>query len=312
MTTPSKVIAAPDAVAFIGLGQMGLPMARNLAAAGFEVRGYDVTPSARDAYVAAGGQVTQSLQQAVDGAAAAILMLPNGAIVRSLLQDPGVVSAIAAANTLVIDMSSSAPFGTAALGQELAAKAVRLIDAPVSGGVKRAREGKLAIMVGGDDASIDAARHLFEALGNSVFPTGPLGSAHAMKALNNFVSSAGLVAAAEALIIGGRFGLQPEVIVDVLNASSGRNNATEVKMKQFVLSGAYNSGFGLALMSKDVTTAAELSHDLGMKLPSLELMAGLWAQASRTLAGPRDHTEIYRYLEAASGEVADGPSVTAD
>ncbi len=297
LPTDTKILNSPATIAFVGLGQMGVPMALNLSAAGFTLRGYDASTAAREAFACAGGQIMPSMQDALRGADALILMLPNGSIVRSVLTDRETLDQLSVSSPLVIDMSSSAPLGTATLGQELQQHGVVMIDAPVSGGVKRAREGKLAIMAGGDRDAIERAKPIFEVLGSSLFVTGTLGSAHAMKALNNFVSAAGLVAAAEAMIIGRQFGLDPDTIVDVLNASSGRNNSTELKMKQFVLSGAYNSGFGLGLMSKDVSTAADLGQELGLDLPSLKLMAKVWAKAAEEFAGQGDHTEIYRYLE---------------
>ena len=116
-------------------------------------------------------------------------------------------------------------------------------------------------MVGGESAVVERCRPLFEAMGERVFETGVLVSGHAIKALNNLVSAAGLIAAAEALLIGHRFGLDPTVIVDVLNASRGRNNSTENKFKQFILSRAFNSGFSLDLMVKDLTTAVDLARE---------------------------------------------------
>ena len=136
---------------------------------------------------------------------------------------------------------------------------MRLVDAPVSGGVKRAIEGTLAIMAGGDAVDIEQAQPLFAAMSSKVFQCGPVGEGHAMKAINNFVSGAGVIAAIEAVQLGEAFGLDPENVIDVLNASSGRNNATEVKMRQFILSGTFGSGFGLGLMAKDIRIAAQLS-----------------------------------------------------
>ena len=200
----------------------------------------------------------------------------------------------------MVDMSSSVPTDTVALGADLAKLGFRLIDAPVSGGVKRAVDGTLTIMVGGDEASLAQARPLLEAMGSKIFPTGRLGSGHAMKALNNFVSAAGVVAAMEAVIAGRKFGLDPERMIDILNVSTGRNNATEVKMKPFVLSETYASGFGLGLMAKDVGIAAGLAQSLGLHLPMLHEAAQLWRDAAGTLGAASDHTEIIKHIVAAA------------
>src|SRR5262249_38698973 len=149
--------------------------------------------------------------------------------------------------TIVIDMSSSAPLGTRTLGGELKAAGFAFIDAPVSGGVKRAIDATLAIMVGGDADIITRVEPMLAAMGKDIFRTGPLGSGHAMKALNNYVSAAGLTAAVEALVVGQKFGLDPNVMTDVLNASSGRNNTTENKLKQFIIPRNFTSGFSVAL-----------------------------------------------------------------
>jgi len=290
--TPS----ANRTVAFIGLGMMGSPMAARLAAAGYEVRGHDLSADALGALSSKGGTACAAPREAAERASVLIAMLPNGRIVRdALLGTDGAAMALSP-GALVIDMSSSGPFDTRSLGEELTALGLRLIDAPVSGGVKRAIDGTLAIMAGGDAADIERARPILEALGKSIFVTGPLGSGHAMKALNNFVSAAGLAAASEALIVGKAFGLAPETIVDILNVSTGRNNSTETKMKPFILSETFASGFSMALMAKDIRTAADLAQQLGQQASGIEAATALWEQASQAMGKGADHTSIYAYL----------------
>jgi len=197
--------------------------------------------------------------------------------------------------TLVLDMSSSDPVGTRTLGAELAARGVGLVDAPVSGGVKRALDASLAIMAGGEAALIERVRPLLEKMGSKIFLTGPLGSGHAMKALNNYVSAAGLAATCEALAAGARFGLDPAVMTDILNVSSGRTNTSEVKVKAFMLSGAFNSGFSTALMVKDIATAVSLAEAMGFEAPLARRCVELWKDAAGRLGGGADHTEYYRF-----------------
>ena len=153
-------------------------------------------------------------------------------------------------------------------------------------------------MVGGDAARVARVKPVLAALGKTIFETGPLGSGHAMKALNNFVSATGLTAACEALIVGRKFGLDPDQMVDILNVSTGRNNSTENKIKPFVLSGTYDGGFSLALMAKDLGVAADLADAMGTPSPTAHLMASLWANAREQFQDGADHTEINRYLEA--------------
>jgi 3-hydroxyisobutyrate dehydrogenase len=215
------------------------------------------------------------------------------------------VADVLAKGALIIDMSSSVPVDTQSLGKDLAARGIGLIDAPVSGGVKRAVDGSLSIMAGGDAALVERAKPVLQAMAKSVFATGPLGSGHAMKALNNYVSAAGLVAACEALLVGRRFGLQPETIIDVLNASTGKNNSTEVKMKQFVISETFASGFSLALMAKDLRIAADLSKLVGLDPSHAETIASLWENAKATLEKNADHTDIYRFIASAVEDRSD-------
>jgi len=290
----SNAIVPPAPVAVIGLGNMGVPMGACLIKAGYAVTGFDLLEEARAKFAAAGGRVANDIAAAVAAAEVVIMLLPNGKIVRDA------VSAMRPhlqLGTILIDMSSSDPIGTRSLGAELIAAGTAFIDAPVSGGVRRAVTGTLAIMVGGDGAIIDRVEPLLRAMGKSIFRTGALGSGHAMKALNNYVSAAGLVAAVEALQVGRKFGLDPALMTDILNASSGKNNTTELKLKQFIISETFDDGFPLRLMAKDVRTADDLAHALGIATPLADLCAGLWDAAARELSERANHTEMIRYME---------------
>jgi 3-hydroxyisobutyrate dehydrogenase len=156
-------------------------------------------------------------------------------------------------------------------------------------------------MIGGAPATIDRIGALLGAMGTSIFRTGALGSGHAMKALNNYVSAAGLIAAVEALQVGRSFGLDPALMTDILNVSSGRNNTTEHKLRQFIISKRFDAGFPLRLMAKDVRTADDMAHALGIATPLADQCAELWDAASRALDETADHTEIIRFLERLPG-----------
>jgi 3-hydroxyisobutyrate dehydrogenase len=287
-------------IGFIGIGAMGTPMATNLAKAGCKLVIYD-TDARRTQALAA----TLEIEIAALGAACGtvITMLPDGKIVRKVLcgqadGDKNCVIAGLKPGSLVIDMSSSSPIGTRELGALLEKRGIKLIDAPVSNGVKGATAATLAIMVGGDPALFAQQRPLFEKLGNQIFHAGPLGAGHAVKALNNYVSAAGLVAACEAVIAGQRFGLDAGVIVDILNASSGMNNTTRNKIKQHMLSGTFGAGFVTGLMAKDVRTALEVAA--AMKAPTLlaKPCVEIWNRMEREFGAATDHTEMFRYLES--------------
>ena len=289
-------------VAFIGLGQMGLPMARQLVSATFEVVGVDVSGEARAALRHCGGQAIESVAAAMDGAECVVTMLPNGKIVQEALLASDAFKA-APKGALLLEMSSSGPMQTRELSARIG-KHMRVVDAPVSGGVKRAIDGTLTIMAGGEDSDIDAAMSVLSAMSSKVFRCGPVGAGHAMKAINNYVSGAGVVAASEGVQLGMAFGLNGDTIVDVLNASSGKNNATEVKMKQFILSGTFASGFALGLMAKDIRTAADLSAGLGLNQTGVRQVAELWGEASKVLGDGVDHTRLYEYLDRLNGDHA--------
>ncbi len=292
--TSKAAITPPAAVAVIGLGNMGVPMANCLSRAGFQVTGFDVSETARQRFTAAGGKSATDAAGAVSTADVVITLLPDGKAVRAALEG---LKKNLKSGCIVMEMSSSAPLGTRALGEAFIADGFEFIDAPVSGGVKRALDGTLAIMVGGESATIDRVNALLSAMGRAIFRTGALGSGHAMKALNNYVSAAGLVAAVEATNIGEKFGLNPDLIADILNASTGRNNTTEVKLKQFIISKTFNAGFPLRLMAKDVRTANDLAHAIGVPSPLADTCAQLWDDAARSLDEKADHTAVGRYIE---------------
>ena len=171
-----------------------------------------------------------------------------------------------------------------------------MVDAPVSGGVAGARSGKLAIMTGGDEEVVKGLTPIFDAMAKAIVHVGSLGSGHAMKALNNYVSAAGLLASCEALRVAQHFGIAGERVVEVLNASTGRNNSTENKLGQFVLSEAYNSGFTIGLMHKDLATALDLAKELKIDLPLGDRFVEIWQEAEHALGRNADHTEIVRMV----------------
>ena len=176
-----------------------------------------------------------------------------------------------------------------------------MIDAPVSGGVRKAADATLSIMVGGGEGTIARCRPMLEAMGKQIFLAGPLGSGHAMKALNNYVSAAGLVAATEAVLAAGRFGLDQAKVVDMLNASTGMNNSTLNKFHRFILSRTFDSGFSLDLMVKDLKTALEVARSTGSPAPFAEACVEAWSEAQAVLGPGLDHTAVVRYWEGLAG-----------
>ena len=274
-------------VGWCGLGAMGAAMAPRLLPVTDTLIGYDINKNA--------GQ-TLTLSRAEELAELAttkvlITMLPDGRAVRDVAE-----TVLAAGfSGLLVDMSSCHPQDSRALAADLAAAGCRFMDAPVSGGVAKAALGELMIMAGGAEADIQQAHPLLARLG-TVQPVGPVGAGHAMKALNNYVSAAGLLASFQALATAEVAGIAPETFVKVINGSTGRNNTTEVKLEKFILNQAFNSGFALQLMAKDVNIACELIVAAGHGEKATSALAACLDDAVACLGTDADHTELFRYV----------------
>ena len=274
-------------IGFVGLGAMGSVMAPLPTRAGFSVFGFD---TARQRQHLKGVANAFSLTDLV-ACDTVITMLPDGAVVAAVATD----LAKAGFCGLIIDMSSSHPNDTARLGATLASQGIRMIDAPVSGGVKKAAASKLMVMAGGTKDDISAASALLACFGKMQH-VGPLGAGHAMKALNNYVSAAGLLASMQALATAESFGISAEKFTSVINESTGRNNTTEVKMMPFIASRRYDSGFYLRLMAKDVTIASELMTNAGFGVPITSALTSYLASAQKKLGHDADHTKLYELV----------------
>lgn len=289
-------------IAFIGLGNMGTPMAQRLLAAGHSVQGFDVAEHARAKLDEAGGSSCSSPVEAVAGATAVILMLPNSDIVEGVITSPEMDAALAP-NTLVIDMSSSEPLRSRALEQRLRSKGIRFIDAPVSGGVKGAEGGSLTVMTGGRDEDLAEAAPILTCFG-IVKRAGEVGAGHAAKALNNLMSATHLLVSSEAILAGQSFGVDPELLLQIVNGSSGKSGSTENKWPNFILPGTYNSGFALKLMLKDMKIAVDLADQVRAASRLSHAAVQLWEEAAAELPDDADHTEIARWVAAASQQSA--------
>ncbi len=284
---------AIKAIGFIGIGNMGAPMAANLVRAGYDVTAYDAAPGRAQHFAKThNARATDSLAALGPGADLIITMLPSGREVREALLEAadGALVRNLRAGACVIDMSSADPVGTRKLGAELAARKIELVDAPVSGGVPRATDGTLSIMIGGAAGTIAAVKPVLAKMGGKLFEVGGLGCGHAMKALNNFLAGTSFAAASEALRVGHTFGLDPAVMIDVINVSTGRSFPTDLVMKQHVLSGTFATGFALGLLAKDVKIAADLASQVGADAPIGRMISDLWAEARDAIGPEQDHS----------------------
>jgi len=287
-------------VGFIGIGFMGSPMAANLVRGGFDVIPWDTQSEALDAFAQEHGLTRPDSIADLARASVIVTMLPTGAIVRDALTSGGENSLAAklAPGTVVIDMSSSEPVGTQELAAQLADRGVVLIDAPVSGGVARAIEGTLAIMIGSDDDdAVARVEPVLKSMGQRLFRTGGSGSGHATKALNNLISATNFTVASEAMLIGRRFGLDSDTLIDVINNSTGRSFATEIPIKEHALTGKFGTGFALGLMAKDVQIAWQLAEALGMEAPVGKRVHTRLMEAAERIGPAADHTRAFAAWE---------------
>ena len=274
-------------IGFVGLGAMGSVMAPLPVKAGFTVTGFDLAARLD----ASCGVVMAANLHDLASCDAIVLMLPDGTVVTKVatsLTQAGFAG-------LLIDMSSSQPDCTIALGKQLGKSGIRLIDAPVSGGCKKAALGTLMVMVGGSAADLKTAGVLLACFG-TVTHVGPLAAGHAMKALNNYVSAAGLLASMQALATAELFGIAPETFTKVINGSTGRNNTTEVKLEPFIISRRYDSGFFLRLMAKDVGIASSLIKNAGFDAPITTALNEYLKSAVDHLGEDADHTGLYEMV----------------
>jgi len=283
-------------IGFVGLGNMGWPMAANLHAAGFSVVVRDVDTGRQDSFAAAHpGTVAAAVPEDFAAADLVVTMLPDGAVAAAAVLGWGIGAALRP-GALVIEMSSADPADTLRLAAALAAGGVRVVDAPVSGGVPRAQSGELSIMAGGADEDVAAAQPVLRVLGDPArqFRTGRLGSGHAMKALNNVIGAATYCATAEAVVAGARFGLDAKTMVDIINASTGRSFVSEAVIGANVVTGAYATGFALGLMAKDVAIAQSIIAAVGADAPALALTGQRWAAALGELGPAADQSRAHQ------------------
>jgi 3-hydroxyisobutyrate dehydrogenase len=198
---------------------------------------------------------------------------------------------------IVIDMSSSYPTSTKMICEQLAMKSIRMLDAPVSGGIKGAREGTLAIMVGGEGKDYEECRPILEAMGQSIYHLGKIGAGHTVKALNNLCSACSMVITSEALILAKKLGLDPEKVIDAINSSTGRSWSSQFKFPTFVLNNKFNSGFSIGLMNKDLEIATRLGRELHVPMFVGALVQQLYNYAVDHGGGDECHTTIIKFID---------------
>jgi 3-hydroxyisobutyrate dehydrogenase len=289
---------------FLGLGRMGAPMAR-LHAERFQTHVFDVFPAAITGVVdTSAAHPVEDLAQEGSEVEVAILMLPTSRHVEEALRGEDGLFARLPQGALVVDMGSSEPASTRALAAEAAEVGIDYVDAPVSGGIAKAETGELTIMVGGSDEAVARAMPHLETVGSSIVHVGPAGAGHAAKALNNLVSATNIAAATEAVLVAKHYGIEPATMIEVLNASTGMSQATQVKFPQHILPGTYASRFAYDLMLKDMGIARRMADEVGFA-PVTGAAFETLAEGRSALGEHADHTEIARVYTHATGITID-------
>lgn len=285
----------------IGLGNIGEPVCRQLVEAGYEVSVYDAGAGVMARLADTAAEPAGSPSEIASAADVVLLSLPNSSVVEEVVLGEDGLAGSLSSGKVVIDTSSSKPSSTKMIAKELSEVGVEMLDAPVSGGVMKAREGTLAVMVGGRREVFERCRPILRAFGGQIFFVGDHGAGHLAKALNNLLSATTLASAAEAVILAEKAGLSPELFVEVINASNGRSYSTEVKFPKFILDRSFDDGFATALMSKDLKIALEAAAEMDFPMLIGSTVSQLWQAAVAGGNGARGHTEIYAFLEGLTG-----------
>ena len=296
-------MAAIRKIGFIGVGNMGNPMAANLLKGGFEVTVFDARAETAAAFVAQhGGRAASSLADLARGADAIITMLPDDKIVRKVMLDAGGAAAAMTKGAVLIDMGTCDPTGTRTTAQALEKLGLQMVDAPVMGGVVFAKDASLDIMAGGSVEMVERVTPLLKAMGQSIVHCGDVGSAHAMKALANYINACALINAIEAMTIGKKFGLDAKMMADALvPMCAGRNHPIQKKIIPQILNRKYATGMALSFIAKDVRIAVNTAHAIGAAVPLGEKVSELWDDAVTKVGAAVDQTEVVRYWEEATG-----------
>ena len=291
-------------IGFIGLGVMGAPMASHLARAGHRLTLHDADPAVAGALARTLGGAARAADTPAalaEGCDIVITMLPNGQVVQRVVQgERGLLQGLKR-GALLLDTSSAEPWLTQATAATLAERGVAMVDAPVSGAQWGAQQAQLVFMVGGAAADVARVRPLLDVMGRSVHHVGALGAGHAMKCINNLITSITFSATMEGLVIGKRYGLDPAAMVEVLDQSTGGSWITQNHIRQRVLSRSFDDPFKLELMLKDMGIAMELGREAQLPLPLSGLGLQLW-RAAALAAGPgASVSELARWVEQQAG-----------
>jgi len=289
-------------IAFLGLGDIGVLMASHLARDPFDLVVWNRTAAkAKDFAREHKSRVADTPAEAVKDAQVVITCLPSSVEVEAVLHGKKGMLESLKKGAVLIDCTSGDPPTSRSIAAELGARGVGFIDAPVSGGTTAAKAGTLTVMWGGEQAVFERVRPVIEAFGKKIVHAGPVGSGDALKAVNNALLAVHILSAAEGLAVLVKAGVDPNVALEVINASSGRSNSSENLIPQRVLTRAFPRTFRLALLEKDIGIAAVMAEDLGARTPLISLTAKRFHEAREKLGEKADHVEAVKMVEQENG-----------
>jgi len=289
-------------VAFLGLGAIGRPMARHLAPPAFDLAVWNRTSSKSAAFAAEhGGVAAATPREAATGAAVVITCFPTSREVEEVVNGPDGLLGAMRPGTVLVDCTSGDPATSRRIAERLSAAGVAFLDAPVSGGVSGAERGKLTVMCGGDAATLEQVRPVLAAFGSNIVHCGAIGAGDALKSVNNAMLAVHIWSLAEGLATLTKAGVSSQVALDVINASSGRSNASQNLFPERVMTRAFPRTFRLALLDKDIGIAAGVARDHKVASPMLQLAAELFRTAHAELGEEADHVEAVKLVERWAG-----------
>lgn len=298
-----------ERIGFIGVGIMGRPMVRNLVKAGYPVTIFDIVRASVEALENEGVPAAASSKEVAEESDVVITMLPEDPHVEAAILGEDGAFAGARPGQLVIDMSTISPVVSRKIAEEGKKRNVRVLDAPVSGGDAGAIAGTLSIMVGGDAADFEAAKGIFEALGKTITHCGPHGAGQVVKACNQIVVALTIEAVSEALVLGSKAGVQPEIILEVLGGGLAANKVMEVRKRNF-LDHDFAPGFKIKLHRKDLGIILATAQEYGVALPVTALVNQMFTTLVNEGQAELDHSALLTHIEKLSRHVIGTTSET--
>ena len=285
-------------IGVIGLGNMGRNMAATLVRKGFTVSGFDLSKEARQAAQECGVPCVDDLKALTSSSAIVILSLPKAEHVEAVCLGPEGLIHLLPSDSIIIDTTTSVPETSRLVGEKLSTKGIAFLDAPVSGGPAGAASGTMSMVIGGDESVYQSVLPVLEAMSRVRVHVGGIGAGNIAKIANNMLAAAHLVTTAEALTLAEKAGVDPEKVLQAINAGSGRSGASEAMFPTWVMNKAYNSGFTMGLMRKDIGLAKDLAESLGLDLPMTLQTEQLWQASAATISDDKDFCCIAQYTNA--------------